>query len=307
MKSHVVLIHHAANRGYVYPPNSIQGLQACLDAGARVVEMDISPLADGDFILLHDGNLESATTGSGPVRACTAGQLNGLRLIWQGAVTDEPVGLLSQALDLVSRHPHPVELQLDLKPHTPLDSSQLACLVAALQPVKDRVRVTSGADWALRRLRALDPDLPMGFDPLLYLDVSPHQGEEHGLPVPPFRQGAYGYWDDHPQAIQRWGETADYLAARAEALWAQAPTGAIWYIRAKLLARALEEGYDWIADLHARGAQVDAWTLNPDSPTDVELARQLAAAGVDHITTDNAPVLARMLVEHPQGDVLVEC
>ena len=47
--------------------------------------------------------------------------------------------------------------------------------------------------------------------------------EEHGLAVPPLRQGAYGYWDDHPLAIRRWGEKADYLAARAEALWAQAP------------------------------------------------------------------------------------
>lgn len=306
MNSHVLLIHHAANRGYVYPPNSIRGLKACLEAGARAVEMDISPLSGGDFLLLHDMLLEHGTTGSGPICTHTAEQVSGLFLIWQGAVTGEPVGLLSQALDLVSRHPYPVELQLDLKVHTPLDDSELSRLATALQPVKDRVRVTSGADWALRRLRALDPDLPLGFDPMLYLDLSPHQEEENGLPVPPFRRGAYGYWDDHPLAIQRWGETAGYLAARAEALWAQAPSGAIWYIRSQLLASALAEGFDWIADLHGRGAQVDAWTLNPDSPADVELARQLVAAGVDRITTDNAPALARTLAEYPQSGVIVE-
>lgn len=306
MNSPVLLIHHAANRGYFYPPNSIRGLKACLDAGARAVEMDISPLSGDDFLLLHDRLLEHGTTGSGPIVTHTAEQVSGLFLTWRGAVTDEPVGLLSQALDLVSRHPYSVELQLDLKAHTPLDGSELSRLVAALQPVKDRVRVTSGADWALRRLRALDPDLPLGFDPMLYLDLSPHQGEENGLPAPPFRHGAYGYWDDHPLAIQRWGEAADYLAARAEALWAQAPSGAIWYIRAKLLARALAEGFDWIADLHRRGTQVDAWTLNPDRPAEVELARQLVAAGVDRITTDDAPALAQTLAEYPQSGIIFE-
>jgi glycerophosphoryl diester phosphodiesterase len=306
MNSPVLLIHHAANRGYVYPPNSIRGLKACLDAAARAIEMDISPLSDGDFLLLHDRLLEHGTTGSGLVDAHTAAQVRGLYLTWRSAVTDEPVGLLDQVLNLVSRHPRPVELQLDLKPHVPLNNERLSRLVATLQPVKNRVRVTSMADWVLRRLRDLDSDLRLGFDPLLYLDVNTSAWEEREMEKPPFRLGDYGFWDDHPLASRRWGETADYLAARAEALWAQVPSGAIWYIRAKLLARALAEGFDWIADLHKRGTQVDAWTLNPDRPADVELARQLVAAGVDRITTDDAPALARTLTEYPQSGVIVE-
>jgi glycerophosphoryl diester phosphodiesterase len=264
-------------------------------------------MADGDFLLLHDGVLDRGTSGSGPVNALTTDQVNSLYLIWQGTVTEEPVGLLSQALDIVSGHPHSIELQLDLmRPCAPLDGQVLARLVTTLQPVKDRVRVTSEADWALRRLRALDADLPLGFDPLLYLDVSSHQAEEHGLAVPPFRQGAYGYWDDHPLAVRRWGEQADYLAARAEALWVQAPPGSIWYIRAKLLAQALEDGFNWIADLHHRGAQVVAWTLNADRSSDVELAHRLAMAGVDRITTDDPPALAQALAVRPQGSVDAE-
>jgi glycerophosphoryl diester phosphodiesterase len=284
----------------------MRGLKACLDVGAQAVEIDISLMADGDFLLLHDELLQHATSGSGPVAAVTTDQARGLYLTWQGAVTEEPVGLLSQALDLVSGHPQPVELQLDLKPHALLDDETLANLVAALQPVKDRVRVTSVADWALRRLRALDADLPLGFDPLLYLDVSPNETEARGVPVPPFRQGAYGYWDDHPLATRRWGVTADYLAARAEALWAQSPPAGVWYIRAGLLAQALGHGFDWIAYLHARGAQVAAWTLNADHPSDVELAWRLATAGVDRITTDDPPALAQALAEYPQGSVNAE-
>jgi len=294
MTSSTLLIHHKASRGDGYPPNSLRGLQACLEAGARVIEIDISPLADGDFLVLHDVFLQPGTTGSGPVMAHTAEQVRDLRLIWQGQVTDEPVGLLSQALDLVRRHPHPVELQLDLRP-VGLTQATLSRLVTMLQPVKDRVRVTSLADWALRRLHALDAGLRLGFDPLLYLDVSPRLSKDHDPPAPPLREGAYGYWDDHPLALQRWGATADYLAARAEALWVQSPPGATWYIRAGLLARALEDGFDWIAELHRRGVQVTAWTLNPDRPADVALARQLTTVGVDRITTDNAPALAQAL------------
>jgi hypothetical protein len=155
------------------------------------------------------------------------------------------------------------------------------------------VRVTSVADWLLRRLHHLDPELPLGFDPMLYLDVGQPAGssaqEERESTLPPFRLGGYGYWDDHPLATRRWGATASYLAARAEALWVQVPCGVTWYIRAALLAQTLEEGFDWIAYLHERGAEVDAWTLDPGRPEHVALARRLVAAGVDRITTNDAP------------------
>jgi len=289
----VLLIHHSAGRGHSHPPNSLRALQTCLAAGARAIEVDISPLADGRFALLHGPLLEGDTTGRGLVSQHTAAEISNLYYTRQGTVTAEPVGLLEQALELVGRRPHPVELQLDLKPYVHLNDEVLSRLLKTLQPVKDRVRVTSPADWTLRRLRALDADLPLGFDPLLYLDVGPQKEREPM--VPPFRMGAFGYWDDHPLASWRWGEPADYLAARAEVLWVQAPAGAIWYMAAPLLARSLDDGFDWIAYLHAQGAEVDAWTLDADRPEHVSLARRLMAAGVDRFTTNNAPELAARL------------
>jgi glycerophosphoryl diester phosphodiesterase len=289
----LMLIHHSARRQHAYPPNSPEAIGACLEAGARAVEVDISFLADGHFALLHGPLLERETTGSGPVASHTAEQLRSLRYIWRGEVTAVPVGLLCDAIDLLRQHPQPVELQLDLKPDVFHSNAVLSQLATDLQPVKDRVRVTSPADWALRRLHAIDPDLALGFDPLLYLEAD--SGEEPDPTLPPFRLGAYGYWDDHPLATRRWGETANYLAARAEALWSQMPFDAVWYIHAGLLARALDEGFDWIADLHRRGFQVDAWTLDPDRQGHVALAQRLAGQGVDRITTNDAPGLAQAL------------
>ncbi len=292
MKS-LELIHHSANRGRLHPPGSLPGLRACLASSARIVEVDLSPTADGDFVLLHGPLLERETTGSGPILSMTAGEVTELHHHWQGKPTDVPVGLLDQALEVIKQHTHPVELQLDLKPYNALDTKSLMQLIERLKPVKDRVRVTSEADWILRHLHSLDPELPLGFDPLLYLDLSWDEEGERG--APPYREGAYGYLDEHPLASRCWGPTADYLAARAEALWVQAPPGAFWYINAQVLARALDDGFDWIADLHSRGARVDAWTLDPDRPIHVALAKRLAGQGVDRITTNDAPALAQAL------------
>jgi len=287
----ILLVHHAASRGHDHPPGSLRGLRACLEAGARVVEVDATPLADGDFALLHEGKLERATDGVGDVFAVTADQVRRQRYTWQGVVTDEPVGLLSQAVALVRAYPHLQELQLDLKPHAPLTGAVLQDLLRQIEPVKGQIRVTSVADWALRRLRGLDRDISLGVDPLLYLDVE--TGEERH--APPFRVGAYGYRDDHPLSARVWGAPADYLSARAEALWVQAPAGAVWYIRASILDQILDHGFDWIAYLHARGAEVDAWTLDAGKPGHIERARRLAAAGIDRITTNDAPRLAAAL------------
>lgn len=66
----------------------------------------------------------------------------------------------------------------------------------------------------------------------------------------------------------------------------------MWYIRAALLARALDDGFDWIAYLHAQAALVDAWTLDVHKAGHLELAQRLISAGVDRITTNDAPRLA---------------
>lgn len=291
--SDVLLIHHMANRDHTHPAGTLPALRACLEAGARVIEIDISLLADNQFALLHGPLLEDETTGSGLIRAHTTEQVRELRHLYHGKATEVTVGLLSEAVELLQQYPGPVELQLDLKPDVYSAEDVLSRLVASLRPVKDRVRVTSPSDWAIRRLRALDPDLPLGFDPLLYLEADFGKNREPG--IPPFRRGAYGYWDDHPLSSHRWGSAAEYLAVRAEALFAQVPSGMIWYIHAGLLGKALDDGFDWIAFLHTFDVQVDAWTLDAHRPEHVTLARRLIAQGLDRITTNNAPALAQVL------------
>jgi len=291
-----ILIHHAANRGHAYAPNSLQALRHCLEAGARIVEVDITPLDGGDFALLHDMQLEKATDGSGYTFATSADQVAELHYLHQGEIADERVGLLSRALELVQDFPNLQELQLDLKPHAPMTDAVLINLLESAKTVKRQVRVTSVADWVLRQLHRLDGSLLLGFDPLLYLDVDDATTQEET--TPPYRVGAYGYRDDHALASRIWGASSDYLAARAEALSVQVPAGTPFYVRASLLALAQHDGFDWIDFLHARGALAVAWTLDADDTDHVALAERLVAAGIDRITTNDAPRFAQAL-GHP--------
>ena len=66
------------------PPNSLEAVQASLEAGARCIEMDVTALADSDYLLVHDPELESETSGRGLVAECSAEQARGLMIKHQG-------------------------------------------------------------------------------------------------------------------------------------------------------------------------------------------------------------------------------
>lgn len=61
-----------------YIENTIPSIQAAQEAGARWVEIDIHPTADGDFAVFHDWTLDCRTDGTGVVREQTMHYLRGL-------------------------------------------------------------------------------------------------------------------------------------------------------------------------------------------------------------------------------------
>lgn len=69
-----------AHRGYsrVAPENTISALEAALEAGATSVEVDVRTAFDGTPILFHDVHLGRTSSGVGPVRRRTVGQLQSL-------------------------------------------------------------------------------------------------------------------------------------------------------------------------------------------------------------------------------------
>jgi glycerophosphoryl diester phosphodiesterase len=293
-KNHpVTLIHHAANDGHNEPPGSLYALEKCLSSGASVIEIDIIPLSDVSFALLHDPDLAADTNGIGSAPKMHREQIQNLKYVKDGTVTDQKVGFLEDALDLLKQFPNTRCLQLDFKPFTPLTEPMLKRLMALIEPVIARVQVSSGADWAVRALAAASHGLSLGFDPLLYIDLV--DDEPRPADIPPFRVGAYGLRDDHPLSANQWGSLGDYFAARANALLIQVPKGCQWYLRAELLKMAWDAGFNWIDFLHQQGSTVDAWTIDVNQPEQITLAQTLVDQGIDALTTDSPIKLASHL------------
>lgn len=285
------LIHHAASCKSGFPPGSLSALHACLEADVAWVEVDIIALKGGNFALLHDPQLDHVCKSQGMAYEKSADEISGMvYLPSENYDGGSCLGTLTQAVNLLRKQNGNSNLQLDLKPYSFLSNEVLKDLMKIIAPVKERVLVSSVADWAIRSLHRLDSQLALGFDPLLYMDVPGISLRPEG--VPPFRKGAYGYLDEHPLSIQRWGSDYDYFKKRAEALFVQTPKQATWYLNAELLNGALNAGFDWITFLHNRDCKVDAWTLDVDR---AELAQKLSLSGIDYLTTNQAQLMTETL------------
>ena len=93
------IVHHmAALDGQAAPPNSLEAIRASLDAGAAFIEIDVTALADTDYLLVHDDILESETGGQGAVGGATPVQVRELFIKKDAAITDYHVALLSDVV-----------------------------------------------------------------------------------------------------------------------------------------------------------------------------------------------------------------
>lgn len=291
-----LFVHHmGALDGHDYPPNSLEAIRASLEHGAAVIEIDITALADGDYLLVHDPVLESETTGAGAVADCTVEQARTLYCAVGGKATPYRVPTLRDVVALFLEYGGTTRLQLDFKNVIPFtNDAPLRCLVRLIEPLGDRVIVSSEADWQLRRLRQLAPSLDLGFDIKFYLDwLTTREREEERLP---HRLGAYGYYDDHPLAIQRVWSTADYLAERCHTLVNLVPGISTIYIRHGMIARSLDDGFNWASALHDAGIKLGAWTLDVGNPIAEANVKRLLDARVDQFTS-NTPVALQAFLE----------
>lgn len=297
-----VVVHHmGALDGQLNPPNSLEAVQASLNAGAAVIEVDINALADQDYLLVHDAVLESETNGHGPVIACGAEAARELRIRHQGKTRSERVPLLSDVVELFCFDPGTTRLQLDFKNVLPFqDEEPLRRLRRLIEPLQDRVIISTGADWQLRRLRKMAPRLSLGFDIMLYIAWGSAQAQRDPRDFPKLL-GAYGYYDDHILATQIAMRPADYLRDRCESLLALVEDISVFYLDFKLIAKALEDGFNWAEALHERGILLDAWTMDITNAYAVQQVPALLEAGVDMFTSNTPLAMGKLLTPGPSS------
>lgn len=290
------IVHHmAALNGHGFPPNTLEAIDACLSAGAQIIEIDATALRADDYLLVHDENLEAETTGSGPVGTCSVAQARELYVRNQSGRSAYHAALLSDVVRLFLSRGGASRLQIDYKNLFPFaDDEPLHRLIKLIEPLGERVVVSSIADWQLRKLRWLAPDLPLGLDIQFYLDWR-LPGEPTDPRAFPRYHSAYGYWDDHPLALGRIWPTADYLRDRCGMLLGLVPGVSVFYVRHHLLAQSLKDGFNWATMLHQSNVQLDAWTLDIGDPMAETHLKLLVASGVDMITTNTPLELAAKL------------
>lgn len=283
-----VKVHRGLWSG-AHPENSLPAIAECYHAAVARAEIDVHPLRDTDFLVIHDATLDRTTTGTGPVSALSQSDVGTLRLRHADRISSDHPPLLSEVVALISALPSPTRLELDFVSFPPVPWERIERLARILAPVKDRVFV-NGYDWNMRRIRQVDPTIAVAYDLLPYLDWVPEGDPDEtllGLP-----RGAYGYLDAHPLARQRFTPASDYLTDRLNTLARLVPGARELHIRLAAFERMLDDGVA-VADLvHRHGLLLDVWTLNANTPHWRERLARVLASGADILTSDTPRALA---------------
>lgn len=162
-----------AHRGVssLAPENTMGAFVKCLDVGAKWFECDVSMIADGSLVIMHDDTLERTTDGAGLLVEQT---FSSLRRLDAGAWFSptfrfERVPELATVIDLVNQSDLGVNLELKPCPQPAEFRKNLVLTVTrALQQLQDlaKVLVSSFDHELLREFARANPQI----DTALLLD-----------------------------------------------------------------------------------------------------------------------------------------
>lgn len=117
-----------AHRGFEknYPENTLVAFQAAMDAGAQMIELDVTLSRDRKPVVIHDATLERTTNGRGPVKDYSIEDLKQLDAgSWfHPGFVNQRLPLLSEVLELVNGR---IIVNIEIKshayePHHPSDA-----------------------------------------------------------------------------------------------------------------------------------------------------------------------------------------
>ncbi len=261
----VLLKWHRGRQRLSDPSFPVAALARGLAAGASV-EIDLQPLSDGGFAVIHDPDLDRETTGHGPVCAIGSAGFQALhRRDNAGAPLPERALTLASLSTCIGPSTAPgAVLQLDLqcRDHD-LSPAHVGGIGASLGALFGNV-ILSGEDAAaVQRLAAATPGLTVGYDPCA----------EHGQ-----------------IGLARAGDWPLFVDETLRAV----PQASTIYLALDLPILADEQGFDLIGAFHGRGKTVDCFTLVGDEPDALSILEHLARLGADQITTDDPEGLLRM-------------
>lgn len=165
MPKPIVIAHRGFSREY--PENTLAAFEAAIDAGADMIELDITLSADGKLVVIHDDTLSRTTDGgAGFVCHRPARELLALDAGRWFAAAGQRVPALDAVLEAVGGR---IQLNIEVKPFYPLQAGRM--LINALERLMRDLRERGLLDstlfssinfFVLEYLRGLDRSVRLG-------------------------------------------------------------------------------------------------------------------------------------------------
>lgn len=135
----LVAAHRATAAGLSQPENSISALQALIEHGTLMAEIDIAAIRDGTPIIFHDGVWDDHASATGPVVATRPEDFARLRLRdAKGQIGGEAVPTLAAMLDAAKDR---IYLEVDFK--TSADMASVIAMIRARDMVDQVVLIAT--------------------------------------------------------------------------------------------------------------------------------------------------------------------
>lgn len=166
-----------AHRGYraKYPENTLSAFSAALEAGAAMIELDVTFSLDRRLVVIHDADLERTTNGHGPVSSLTLDELKHLDAggWFHPRFAGERLPELAEVLDLTKGRAF-IDIEIKssaYEPDHPLDSIERQVVELVRQKeIQDHVLISSFEQDILQELFSMGNAPPLALNTMHPVD-----------------------------------------------------------------------------------------------------------------------------------------
>ncbi len=158
-------MHIVAHRGAagIAPENTLASFKEAIRLGADWLEFDVRLTGDGFPVVIHDPTLKRTTTGKGPVRSRTLGEIR--RLDAGSWFDDRYSGEKVPTLDEVIKLAPKARLNIEIKSNCAPASEAAAAVWTRVRDagLQERALITSFDIDILKAMREIDGQAALGF------------------------------------------------------------------------------------------------------------------------------------------------
>jgi glycerophosphoryl diester phosphodiesterase len=149
------------------PQNTLAAFLLAAEMGADGVELDVHLAKDGEVVVVHDATVDATTDGQGRVGSMTVSELQTLDAggWYSEQFAGEHIPTLQEVFDAIG-HRLLINVEIKTEPgHHPMALEAEVVRLIEDNHIVDRIIVSSFSPKSLRRVRKLNPNIPLG---LLY-------------------------------------------------------------------------------------------------------------------------------------------